>query len=58
MFLLLVKMCWSLTYAATPIAVAVREALFTCSGLRILIRQVAVYSRYLGVLLQYVSASG
>ena len=26
-------MRWSLTYVATPIAVAVREALFTSSGL-------------------------
>ena len=25
-------MRWSLTYVATPIAVAVREGLFTCSG--------------------------
>ena len=27
------KMRWSLTYVATPIAVAVREVLFTSSGL-------------------------
>ena len=39
---------------ATPTAVAVREDLFTSSGLLVLIRQVAVYSCYVGVQLQYV----
>ena len=41
---------WSLTYVATPIAVAVREALFTSSG----IRHVEVYSRHFSVQLRYV----
>ena len=40
-----------------PIAVAMGEALFTSSGLTVLIRQIAEYSRHSDVQLQCVSAS-
>ena len=53
-FLLQWKMRWSLTYVATPIAVAVRQVLLPVVVLPI--RQVDVYSRHFSVQHRYVSA--